>query len=98
MIIPKTFDVAVDCGTSLFQNNKYAIVSTISQSEQIGTVIVDRAEVREANNPRSRCVGIVLYSDEVVIIDSVKYWYKIKFTNETGETTEGYIARKNIEY
>ena len=98
LIIPKTFDVAVDCGTNAFKNNKYAIVSTISQSEQIGTVIVDKAEVREANSPRSKCVGVVLYSDEVVIIDSVKYWYKVKFTNELGEVVEGYIARKSIDY
>ena len=98
LIIPKSFDIGVDCGTNAFQNNKYAIVSTISQSEQIGTVIVDRAEVRETNNPRSKCVGVVLYSDEVIIIDSIKYWYKIKFTNETGDTLEGYIARKNIDY
>lgn len=89
---------AYDYVKDVFNENKYAIYSSIFDSEQIGTVIVERAVIRECNNSHSKCVGVVLYGDEVIIIESMRYWYKVSFTNNDGIKQDGYIARKNIDY
>lgn len=98
VIQPCLSTVAVDGVQKTWNENKYSICTTFFNEKQIGVVIADTAIIREDSNSQSKNLGCVLYGDEVVIIGSVPYWYKVNVLDSEGNVIEGYIANRNIDY
>lgn len=81
-----------------WEENKFYIADALSQSEQIGFVVVDVTSVKMSNSSHSSEICKLFYGDGIVIIDSIPYWYKVKVRDVDGNVVEGYVAKKNIEY
>ena len=81
-----------------WEESKFYIADALSQSEQIGFVVVDVTSVKMSNSSHSSEICKLFYGDGIVIIDSIPYWYKVKVRDADGNVVEGYVAKKNIEY
>lgn len=55
------------------------------------------SKVREFPETASKIVGELKEKFEAIITEDVPYYYKVTFTDEDGNTKEGYVAKKNLQ-
>ena len=54
-----------------------------------------KKELKQAEN--AKIVGQIQENIEAIIVENTNYYYKITFTDENGETKEGYVAKRNLK-
>lgn len=55
------------------------------------------SNVKEFPEKGAKIVGQIHENIEAIIIENTQYYYKVTFTNENGETKEGYVAKRNLK-
>ena len=55
------------------------------------------SNVKELPEKGAKIIGQIHENIEAIIIENTNYYYKVTFTNENGETKEGYVAKRNLK-
>ena len=55
------------------------------------------SNVKEFPEKGAKIIGQIHENIEAIIIENTNYYYKVTFTNENGETKEGYVAKRNLK-
>ena len=55
------------------------------------------SNVKELPEKGAKIVGQIQENIEAIIVENTNYYYKITFTDENGETKEGYVAKRNLK-
>ncbi|MBC5658707.1 hypothetical protein H8S44_02825 [Anaerosacchariphilus sp. NSJ-68] len=68
-------------------------------TEKIGMPVTTYvvSNVKELPEKGARIVGQIQENIEAIIVENTNYYYKITFTDENGETKEGYVAKRNLK-
>lgn len=55
------------------------------------------SNVKELPEKGAKIIGRLHENIEAIIIENTNYYYKVTFTDENGETKEGYVAKRNLK-
>lgn len=55
------------------------------------------SNVKELPEKGAKIIGQINENIEAIIIKNINYYYKVTFTDENGETKEGYVAKRNLK-
>ena len=55
------------------------------------------SNVKELAEKGAKIIGQIHENIEAIIIENTNYYYKVTFTDENGETKEGYVAKRNLK-
>lgn len=55
------------------------------------------SNVKEVPKKGAKVIGKIRENVEAIIIEDTNYYYKVSFTDENGETKEGYVAKRNLK-
>lgn len=55
------------------------------------------SNVKELPQKGAKIIGQIHKDIEAIIIENTNYYYKVTFTDESGETKEGYVAKRNLK-
>lgn len=55
------------------------------------------SNVKELPEKGAEIVGKIKENVEAIILEDTNYYYKVSFTDENGETKEGYVAKRNLK-
>ena len=55
------------------------------------------SNVKELPEKGARIIGKIHENIEAIITENTNYYYRVTFTNENGETIEGYVAKRNLK-
>lgn len=55
------------------------------------------SKVKELPEKGAKIIGQIHENIEAIIIENTNYYYKVTFTDENGETKEGYVAKRNLK-
>ena len=55
------------------------------------------SNVKELPEKGAKIIGQIHENIEAIIIENTNYYYKVTYTNEKGETKEGYVAKRNLK-
>ena len=55
------------------------------------------SNVKELPEKGAKIIGQINENIEAIVIENTNYYYKVTFTDEHGETKEGYVAKRNLK-
>lgn len=55
------------------------------------------SNVKELPEKGAKIIGQINENIEAIIIENTNYYYRVTFTDENGETKEGYVAKRNLK-
>ena len=55
------------------------------------------SNVKEFPQKGAEIVCKIKENVEAIILEDTNYYYKVSFTDENGETKEGYVAKRNLK-
>lgn len=55
------------------------------------------SNVKELPKKGAKIIGQINENIEAIVIENTNYYYKVTFTDEHGETKEGYVAKRNLK-
>nr|WP_243423764.1 SH3 domain-containing protein [Anaerotignum lactatifermentans] len=59
--------------------------------------IKEKSYLRAEANAKSKILATLVYDTELEILEDIPRWYKVKYIDETGVETEGWISKISIE-
>lgn len=87
--IPETVDY--------YRNVVSQIEQVVLQKSQICFTIKERAFLREEPSSKAKRLMTLPYDTPLEIIDTVPRWYQVKYTDENGVETIGWISKISVE-
>jgi len=80
-----------------YQEKLAPIAHFLFSKNRVGYINAMSAIIREEANPRSNELATVLYSEKVIILGDVPYWFQVQYTDEHGNEIYGWIAKLNVD-
>ena len=71
------------------------IVCKLQDNTEIEYVKVEKAYIREEPNPKAKNICEILYAEQVVAIEEIKFWRKVKYS-ANGKEIIGWISKISI--
>lgn len=77
----------------------YSIFIEPYLQQKVGMPVMTYIEsnVKELPQKGAEVVGKIKENVEAIILEDTNYYYKVSFTDENGETKEGYVAKRNLK-
>lgn len=81
-----------------FYKNVCEQIVTIQQdASSIAFTIRERSYLREAPDGNAAAIIMLKYDTALEILDDIPRWYQVKYTDENGEVTIGWISKISVE-
>lgn len=74
-----------------------SICEVVFNLPKIGYTIKEKSYIRAEANAKSKILTTLVYDTELEILEDIPRWYKVKYIDETGTETEGWISKISIE-
>lgn len=83
----------------LFIQFLYSVFIEPYLQQKVGMPVMTYIEsnVKELPQKGAEVVGKIKENVEAIILEDTNYYYKVSFTDENGETKEGYVAKRNLK-
>lgn len=59
--------------------------------------IKEKSYIRAEANAKSGILATLVYDTKLEILEDIPRWYKVKYIDETGTETEGWISKISVE-
>lgn len=73
------------------------VYSFIQNQPQMCYTIKEECYLRSEADAKSKILATLVYDTELEIIEEIPRWYLVKYTNEKGLETEGWISKISVE-
>lgn len=82
---------------SWYANVTQSIYEVIMDIPKKCYTIKEKSYLRAEANAKSKILAILVYDTELEILEDIPRWYKVKYIDEIGTETEGWIPKKSVE-
>ena len=82
---------------SWYANVAQSIYEAVMDIPQKCYAIKEKSYIRADANAKSKILATLVYDTELEILEDIPRWYKVKYIDETGTETEGWISKISIE-
>lgn len=82
---------------SWYANVAQSIYEAVMDIPQKCYTIKEKSYIRADANAKSKILATLVYDTELEILEDIPRWYKVKYIDETGTETEGWISKISIE-
>ena len=83
--------------TAWYAHAGQSIYEAVMDIPQMGYTIKEKSYIRSEANAKSKILVILVYGTEIEILEDIPRWYKVKYIDETGTETEGWISKISVE-
>ena len=91
------FVPAFSDATQWYENKCNELKEIIFNFPQMCYTIKEKSYLRCEANAKSKILAILVYGTKIEILEDIPRWYKVKYIDETGAETEGWISKISVE-
>lgn len=83
--------------TKYYVDECITLAKIVFNLPQMCYTIKEKSYLRAEANAKSKILATLVYDTELEILEDIPRWYKVKYIDEIGTETEGWIPKKSVE-